>query len=84
MFKLERVCDTYELFVNGIKFDVVDPVRQETDITEALKNGRNEIKVVVYSTLMNCVAYDYIKENGKMDKPQKSGMWGKTSVLLFN
>lgn len=84
VFKLERVCDTYELFVNGIKFDVVDPVRQETDITEALKNGRNEIKVVVYSTLMNRVAYDYIKENGKMDKPQKSGMWGKTSVLLFN
>lgn len=84
IIKPENVCDTYDLYVNGILFDKVDPVKQETDITPALVCGSNAVKIVVSSTLMNCVAYDYTKENGKMDKPQRSGMWGKVSLLIFN
>ncbi len=84
IFKPEFICDTYDVYVNGVLFDCVDPVKQETDITCALKQGVNTLSVSVASTLMNTVSLDYFRKNEKGENPQKSGMWGECKIVLFN
>lgn len=83
IFKPEFITDTYDLRVNGILFDCVDPVKNETDITSALKLGINTVSVSVSSTLMNTVALDYLRKNEKADEPQNSGMWGDCKLFLY-
>ena len=80
--KLENVCDTYHIFVNGVKFESGDPVKKQTDITKALKCGKNNIEIVVSSTIQNVASYKYLKENGKKEQPEKNGIWGKTCVIV--
>lgn len=83
IFKPEFIRDTYEITVNGILFDCVDPVKNETDITRALKRGVNTVCVSVASTLMNIVSLDYLRENERADEPQKSGMWGECKLQIY-
>jgi hypothetical protein len=83
IFKPEFIRDTYEITVNGILFDCVDPVKNETDITRALKRGVNTVCVSVASTLMNIVSLDYLRENEQADEPQKSGMWGECRLQFY-
>lgn len=83
IFKPEFVFDSYTVTVNDIVFDNVDPVKHETDITKALKNGTNTIEVTVSSPLMNLVSLEYLRQNSDAVSPQKCGIWGEVKLIVF-
>ena len=81
LFVPDYVSDIYDLYVNDVLFDVVDPVKQSTNITRALKLGKNTIRVCVSGSLMNTVSLDFLREKLPTDA-QMNGMWGKCSLVL--
>jgi hypothetical protein len=86
LFKIEQVCDTYEVCVNGISFAQGDPARHETDITSALTRGENTLRVLVAGTLKNAVTLEFLRRAAPPDRPktaQRQGMWGQIKIELY-
>ncbi|MBO5305974.1 MAG: hypothetical protein J6B12_04350, partial [Clostridia bacterium] len=86
VFMPEHVCDTYEVYVNGVHFDQGDPALRATDITSALVSGENHLRVVVAGTLKNAVTLEFLRRAAPPDRPrdpQDLGMWGNIAIELF-
>lgn len=86
VLKTEHVCDTYEVYVNGVHFDQGDPALRATDITSALVGGENHIKVVVAGTLKNAVTLEFLRRAAPPDRPrdpQDLGMWGTIAIDCY-
>ena len=81
---LENVCDTYCVSVNGIQMTFGDPAVKETDITDALQIGTNEIEITVASTLQNMASIDFLIAEEKKDKTQQYGIWGSVVIKIYN
>jgi hypothetical protein len=86
VFLPEHVCDTYEVYVNGVHFNQGDPALRATDITSALVCGENAIRIVVAGTLKNAVSLAFIRRAAPPDRPrepQDLGMWGEIKIELY-
>jgi hypothetical protein len=86
LFMPEHVCDTYEVHVNGVRFDQGDPALRATDITSALVSGENRIRVIVAGTLKNEVSLAFIRRAAPPDRPREAqdlGMWGEVKIELY-
>ena len=83
VLKLDNVCDTYTVCLNGHCLSQGDPVKNETDITEALIFGTNDLEIRVSSTIQNVVNIDYLIENEKKDDYQCYGLWGDARILFY-
>ena len=57
---LGEVCDTFRVWVNGEETDFPDQVLKEVEVTEQLKNGTNELQVIVTGNLYNRLLKDGI------------------------
>lgn len=87
MLCLGNVSDTFRVFVNGEESEFPDQVMNTVDVTELLKDGRNEIKVVVTSNLYNRLFHENMTAFGMPVPycPRKYGIWeseGKKIALI--
>lgn len=87
VLNMGNVCDTFRVRVNGREADFPDQVMKETEITELLKDGVNELEVIVTSNL-----YNRLQAEGRVWKgkklpytPKDYGIWetGEKPACLY-
>ena len=86
VFMPEHMCDTYEVHVNGVRYDQGDPALRATDITSALVSGENRIRVIVAGTIKNAVTLEFLRRAAPPDRPREAqdlGMWGEIKIELY-
>lgn len=78
--RLDRVCDTFSVKINGRMSAFPDQTKKQVDITALLREGHNDVEITVYSTLRNALLKDFADSpkgpQGRLDTaPQKYGVW---------
>lgn len=81
ILKLGDASDTFRVWVNGNATDFPDQILKEVDVTELVKDGTNELKIEVTSTLYNCIngplrnTPDAFFKRPLFYSPKKYGIW---------